>query len=72
MLETLQTRRCPHGRMADDWCIRCISDELIDLRLQGKSFAECGRTVGYSPTTAAHWIRVRARERGILDQIERK
>lgn len=64
-METLQTRRCPHGKMADDWCIRCVADELIGLRQQGLSYAKCGAAVGYSATTARHWIRVRSRERGL-------
>lgn len=64
-METYQTRRCPHSKYADDWCIRCVSDMLIEHRLKGLSYAKCGAAIGYSATTARHWIRVRARERNL-------
>lgn len=65
MTDTLEARRCPHGKRADDWCIRCVSDELIALRLKGLSYAKCGAAMGYSATTARSWIKIRARERGM-------
>lgn len=65
MVETLDARRCPHNKHADDWCIRCKADELIELRQRDLSYAKCGAAVGYSATTARNWIKIRARERGL-------
>lgn len=65
MLNADRVPNCEHGRPQDDWCIRCIADDLIEMRLQGLSYAKCGAARGISATTARAWMRHRAQERRI-------
>lgn len=54
--ETIETRRCPHGKRADDWCRACLIDEVMAMRRAGKSYEIIAKAVGYSPSTVHRWV----------------
>jgi DNA invertase Pin-like site-specific DNA recombinase len=51
MVDTLEARRCPHNKRADDYCRDCISDDVVSARREGMPYASIARAVGWSETT---------------------
>jgi hypothetical protein len=61
-METAATRQCPHGSKCDDWCIRCVADEMIERRKAGASYSAISRAHGYHRSTVKTWIGIREYE----------
>ncbi len=62
MVETLQARKCPHQKLADDYCRDCVSDDVVSARREGMTYAAIARAVGWSPTTVRHVCNLRHAE----------
>jgi hypothetical protein len=61
-METSATRQCDHGLKPDDWCIRCVADDMIERHADGASYSAIARALGYHRSTVKTWIGIREYE----------